>query len=1214
MLDPSLIPLVQRLDRDPEDREAVETLCRELDGRGEHEVLAMLLEKVAGRRRTPESSVELLHRAALTWSSKVGDDPKALKLWNQVLEAQPHHDGALLGTATVFRRTHRGEQAEAVYKRLLDKAISPAKKVPVLEAMAGLCAEREMPDKEIEVRRELATHQGSGAAATSNRRSLARLLVERSRKRRATTPLAEGEVDPDQREAAALLGLVAKEGATGRAVEFAQAALSLWPGEVSAFEVLEESGSLKQADLTTLRIQFLAADPKGARGQRVRRDLADAYVATHRPEDAVTVLSAAADDDPQAAQSLAKLYEKLGRHLDLAKLLDRLPMPAEDDARLAVLRRRAQAWKQSGQKPQHLAALRSLLDESPAEAEALAEIERDCRLQGLLGELRDRLRAAAKVDGVEAASRVRWLREVAQLAERRFDDVADARTAWESLERVAETAEGRAEAQAALLRLMTRVEDWDQVLERLATQAEAEDDPSESRRLWMRWVQVRREHRPDVARETEVLERLWVQHPDDDVGRALTEARRRAGDDIGVTAMLYALIERAGPTHAASRWSQLAEHLERIGDLESSVEAWRNARSIDPTSALAWEAEARVLGAMGDREAQLTTLVAYADHPVAPGRRAGEFYGRAAQLSFELGRKEQARQLAERALRFSPDDDAMKGLVATLDDPGTAPVMFEELLAEVARRAEAKAEAPASEPVTAVLPPVAEPAPETPAAEPMDRDEPTGIVTVETDVIDEPTKAIAIERDADEEQTRAVTIERQVVDEPAAAVITEPPTADPAPAETEAVAVAETDTGAAETEAEVDASPTTPPPEPTTLAASAQHTAEVIDELSDDAIEELSAEPESTASISTFAQPEPEPEPTASISTFAEPEPAPKQPTPPAESEERTPLDGVALPEVGSVTAELKAPPPPIVVAPPPTDPPSADEDSMIIDESLFGEPTSSTPTQTEPPAPTPTLKPAASVAAPVAAPPTNPPPAPTPSVPPPARPRPSLPSLPTLPRQRIATGVPPSMPAPAPPAAVTPSFTPITPEPPPEYVAPPPAVSALQFNPQPVAVAPPPPALQFNPQPVAVAPPPPALQFNPQPIAIAPPPPALQFNPQPVAVAPPPPALQFNPQPIAVAPPPPALQFNPQPVAIAPSPGDPFTRVSGDWVVDASGDPFAQSSAPAAAPQPPPEVYTAPPPPPVEVYAPPPPPQPTPQGPAFERVLLPMLEKLLHG
>ena len=919
MLDPSLIPLVQRLDRDPEDGEAIETLHRALDACGEHEVLARLLEKVAGRRRSPEGSVELMHRAALIWSGKAGDDGRALPLWSQVLEAQPEHEGAMLGTAAIFRRSNRAEQAEALYRRVLERAVSPVKKVPVLESLAVLFNERDLPEREIETRRELAVQQGPGAAATTNRRSLAKLLVERSRRRTAAIPLAEGEVDPDAREAAALLGAVAREGETGRGTEFAQAALSLWAGDESAFEVMEESATLKASNLTTLRIQFLAANPQGARGQRVRRDLAEAYLATQRPEDAVTVLAAAVDEDPQAAQSLAKLYERLQRHVDLAQLLDRFPTPTEAEPRVVLLRRRAQAWRATGQKGPHLAALRALLEEVPADGEALAEVERDCRLQGLLGELRDRLRAAAAVEDGDVAARVRWLREVAQLAERRFDDPADARAAWEALERVTDKAEDRAEAHDALLRLMARGEDWDSVIERLAAQAEAEPDAAESLRRWMRWVQVRRERRPDAAREVAVLEKLWAQHPDDDgVARALVDARRRTGDDIGVTEVLYALIERAGAGNAASRWCQLAEHLERVGDLESSAEAWQSARMMDPTSGLAWEAEARLLGAMGDREGELTALVAYADHPVAGGRRAGELYARAAQLAFELGRKERAGQLAERALRFAPDDDAMKSLVATLDDPGTAPVLFEELLAEAARQ-EAASTAANEETIARDEAAAREVEQDAAASE---ADERTGLVLIEHEGVEEPTAAVMIDYEGVEEPTGVVLIET-------------------------VEAILEATTGAVATVASVEG----------------KSGEEVPAELSDDLLEEIVPE-------ASTLEPEPEPEPTVST------------PPSLLDSEEQTPVDGVRLPEMIATTVELAAPvlppvvaaqspdsmtaepdplpippslnvasmaPSPSVVAPPPV---ASDEDSMIFDESLFADSPLPPPLSIAPPSP----------------------------------------------------------------------------------------------------------------------------------------------------------------------------------------------------------------------------------------------------------------------
>ncbi len=1155
MLDPSLIPLVQRLDRNPDDREAMERLTKDLEACGEYEVLAKLQEKVAGRMRDPAPSMELLHAAARTWASKVGDEPRALALWNQVLEASPSHEGAQLGVAGVYRRTGRSEQAEAVYRRMLARAVSPARKVPLLEALAELSSERGMGDDELAVRRELAVHQGGGAASTANRRALARLLVARSRAREAAG--GEGETDPERREAATLLGLVAREGATGRATEFAQAALSLWAGEENALEVLEEGSTLKTAELITVRIAFLAANPKGARAARVRRDLSDAYLATSRPQDAIAVLEAAADDDAQAAQSLAKLYERLGRAPELARLLERMPLPPPGDARTTALRRRAQAWKSAGDRAAHLTALRALLDDVPAEAEALGEVERDCRLQGLLGELRDRLRAAAAVEGTDVAARVRWLREVAQLAERRFDDLADAHAAWERVERIATSADDRAEAQEALLRLTVREENWGAVLDRLASKAADEADGDESRRLWMRWAQVAREHRPDAARESEVLAKLRARFPEDDVvARALIDARRRAGDDAGVTEVLRDRIARSEPSAAASRWCQLAEHLERVGDLEASAEAWRTARTLDPSGALAWEGEARVLGVRDDREGQLSVLAAYADHPVAPGRRAGELYARAAQLAFDLAHRDRALQLAHRALRFNPGDDAMKGLVAALEEPGTAPVPVEELLAEAARldredaaRADATAEAV---PVTTT-----DASEELPVTD--DASVPVPVPVPLAEVVED----VAAQDHGDLEDLSAMLVEdaEEEAEDAAPAAVpasvdTTPPTGSAAPdAETRELPKLDDDVdddatashaavgdpadddvgiddvddggrrevGATTAEIEAFAGPVKPPApsEPPSLGDDARSVLRATTEVPTGVARDDAATAEDHTPVQV-ALPE------------RRPVPSPEPPSaPPAVIVDLPP----ELPEPVQRTAELEAfaalPPPaaPAADAPVSQGPPPPDEDSIIVDASLFGEPTPTPPAPAAAPAPVPML------------------PAPPP---------------------RLA---PPKMPSAPPPALTAPPSAP----PPPLVAAPP----ALHFAP--------PPVLQFNPEPVIAPLPPPVLQFNPEPVIAPLPPPVLQFNPEPVVAPLPPPVLQFNPEPVVAPLPPPVLQFNPEPV-VAPLP--PLADAS--WIDAASGDPFASAAppAPVAAPAPEPAATVA---------------------VSFERVLLPMFEALLE-
>jgi len=664
MFDPSLIPLVQRLERDPDDQDTLEALWRALSDRAEHQTLALLAEKVALRRRTPAHVTELLHRAAELWARDLHRDDRAVPLWQKVLDIDPEHTLAMAGLAAAYMRTGRLEQAAALHRRILERVRDPRARLPILEAVANAYAQRGDLDGEIAALREAVALELPVALTLELRRRLARLLVQRSRN-------AQGESDdshPDVREAARLLGSIAREGGTGRAQDFAAAALALWPGEEAAFQVAQNALSMRHAEVTTLRIRFLAANPSSRLASQVRSDLADGYLAAGRVDDAIAVLAAAVGEDAGATQRLARLYERTGRHRDLAQLLASMPLPSERPQRLALLRRRASAWRSANDRKAALAALRAVLDEAPADPEALAEVERDCRLRGDMGELRARLTAAAGDVSAPAAQRARWLREAAQLAEH-AEAIDDAIALWT---RAAETAEAADESTAAdeareaIVRLLRHEERWEQLLEHLARHAQMGTTPEQRRERWLRWVEVHRERHDDPAREAAVLEGLIANGDGDDrVLLQLIDAYRRAGNASAIEASYRTLIARSAPEQAAARWSQLAGHLEQQGNLAGALEAWRQARTLDPAQAMAWQAEERILEATGSREALLEVLIAHANHPVAAGRRAGELFARSAWLAHELGRYEDAARLAARALKFHPGEPKLLALAGS---------------------------------------------------------------------------------------------------------------------------------------------------------------------------------------------------------------------------------------------------------------------------------------------------------------------------------------------------------------------------------------------------------------------------------------------------------------------------------------------------------------------------------------------------------------------
>jgi len=658
MFDPSLIPLVQRLERDPDDQDALDTLWQALTDRGEHQTLAVLAEKVAQRRRSPERAAELLHRAAELWARDLSRDERAVPLWQKVLEVDPQHALAMAGLAAAYTRAGRHEAAAALHQRILERVRDPRARLPILDAIARTRAGAGDTAGEVAALQEIAALELPVSATVEQRRSLARLLVQRGR-------AAQGDSDdvhPDLREAARQLGLVAREGGTGRTQDFATAALALWPGEEAAFQIMQGSLSMRHAEVTTLRIRFLAANPGSRMASQVRGDLADGYLAAGRVDDAIAVLAAAVGEDAGASQRLAKLYERIGRHRDLAALLSSTPLPSERPPRLALLRRRASAWRAANDRKAALAALRAVLDEAPADPEALGDVERDCRLRGDVGELRARLTAAAAVETAPAGQRARWLRETAQLAER-AGEAGEAVALWFRAAALAEEAADIDEAREAVARLLSHDERWDELLGHLASWAQSAPTAEARRAWWQRWVEVHRERRDDPAREAAVLEGVVADNPHDDrAALLLVDALRRSGDAPAVEATYRALIARSAPEHAAARWCQLAGHLEHQGDGAGALDAWRQARTLDPSQAMAWQAEARILEGVGAREELLEVLTAHAGHPVAAGRRAGELFARAAWLARDLDRHDEAARLADRALKFAPDDPDLLSL------------------------------------------------------------------------------------------------------------------------------------------------------------------------------------------------------------------------------------------------------------------------------------------------------------------------------------------------------------------------------------------------------------------------------------------------------------------------------------------------------------------------------------------------------------------------
>src|SRR5262245_46499086 len=111
MVDPSLHPLIQRLDQNPDDQETLATLWKRLLEAKQFQVLATLAEKLAARRKQPASAADLFQRAGELWFSQVGRTDKALACYERALELDPNAPRALESAREIYLHQRRYDRA-----------------------------------------------------------------------------------------------------------------------------------------------------------------------------------------------------------------------------------------------------------------------------------------------------------------------------------------------------------------------------------------------------------------------------------------------------------------------------------------------------------------------------------------------------------------------------------------------------------------------------------------------------------------------------------------------------------------------------------------------------------------------------------------------------------------------------------------------------------------------------------------------------------------------------------------------------------------------------------------------------------------------------------------------------------------------------------------------------------------------------------------------
>ena len=679
-MDPAAYACYERLNKNPDDAEALSFLWEYHGGRAEFQQLATLVEQTAGRRPDPKSSGDLFFRAAELWSKNVGRADRAVANYTRSFERDPSQLGAIEAARQIYLQLGNLKLAAQLLERQLGATADPLVRGMLLREGAELHGRLGAVDTQIAWLEEVRSTQPDDWELL---RELAGAYLTR-----AQSPGAQPD---DARTGAALLSSLAQSVGGEHGVAFAEAALDAWPGDETAFAIIYEAyGAQERLDeLAVRQIAFVQANPSSPYTPVVRKALAEAYLSVGQIDDAIAALEPLRASDPEVARTLLGLYRDTGRAEDFSRLAGELAVEGDLPQQIRDLKDLAEIQGRSGDRAGMLDTMRRVLALDAADLEALALVEDDLRARGDYAALRDVLAEAVRSEQCPPEMRIPRLREIAQVSLERLDDAQAALDAWrEILDSVGDDPESL----AGMDQVLSQQNRWEELYPVLAQRADVLPEGDVRNGVLRRLADLHRDRSGDRAAEAAALAQLWRANPqDDEVSERLVALRRESGNLVGVVEVLRARAERSPPMAAVERWAELAVALEASGDQHSAVNAWREVSTRDPVHPHAWEETERLLRATGQHAVLYASLVERSE-AMAPGPERASIHARASDAARAMGDPATALAEAERAVAMDPSNDALAtALMDSLEVLGER----DRLLAFVRERSEGLPDGPA---------------------------------------------------------------------------------------------------------------------------------------------------------------------------------------------------------------------------------------------------------------------------------------------------------------------------------------------------------------------------------------------------------------------------------------------------------------------------------------------------------------------------------------
>ena len=588
------------LEIDPAHSATLEALAHHYRALDRWEDVATVYDRDLKVRTDKAKRLEVLLLLARVFSEHLDDTVRAMKVYEEALELEPSHGGALEALAGLRQQSGDSQAALKAIETLAERAATPNEKADHYIRAARLLQEREDMEGAI-ARFRLALEANPRASAASS--ALRALYLDRGE---VTSAIELISKERDYTEAPNVKAKLCAEAAklarnrlkdNTRAEISAKEALDYDENQVEALAILGDLAfenerpveAIHYFDSVIPRLEQLSKEWATTTLRRFIRSLAR----TDQADKALVAcdkLLEFAPDDPDAAIIAGRILFEHGeakRAFQVhQEMLEKFGDKLVGNDKSAVLYRHGESARRAGDAVTAIKSLTESADMDPSAGEPLAAL---AKVYEAKGEWEEVIRTKnRRLDVAEGDERIELLVQIGEVCSSKLEDRT--RAAKSFMAALEERPDDR-KLLTRLMQLYSEGKDWSKLVEVVLKLADFVEDPKQKAKYIHTASIVTGQQLEDVDKALEYLEKVLELDPE--MEAALTESlklRMKKGDHEGVEKLLKVKLERATEKEDRDTVLKTFDELgllykDKLGWMSDAIDAFEAAQMLDPDNA-----------------------------------------------------------------------------------------------------------------------------------------------------------------------------------------------------------------------------------------------------------------------------------------------------------------------------------------------------------------------------------------------------------------------------------------------------------------------------------------------------------------------------------------------------------------------------------------------------------------------------------------------------